>query len=70
VQVCKQSNFVSRGLIISKGHCICYNSQIVVHVYGQDPPIITWHICQIIVDCLSPVVINYVSKLVQRLLVV
>jgi hypothetical protein len=35
---------------------LCYNKQIVVRVASQVPPLFTWHIYQIIVDCLFPIV--------------
>ncbi len=57
MQVCKQSNLVSRGPIFRKAIVLCYSSQTIVHVSSQVPPIITWHICQTIVDCLSLVII-------------
>ncbi len=38
----------------------CYNKQIVMRVIGQMPPLLTWHIFQIVVDCLSPIVFAYV----------
>jgi hypothetical protein len=57
VQVCKQSNLVSRGLIFRKAIVLCYSSQNIVRVSNQVPPIITWHICQTMVDCLSLVII-------------
>jgi hypothetical protein len=34
----------------------CYSKQIVVRVISQMSPPLTWHIFQIMVDCLSPIV--------------
>ncbi len=42
---------------------LCYSKQIVVKVTSQMPPPLIWHICEIIVDCLSP--ITYVCVLNQ-----
>jgi hypothetical protein len=33
-----------------------YNKQTIVRVTCQVPPPLTWHISQIVVDCLSPIV--------------
>jgi hypothetical protein len=35
---------------------MCYNMQINIWVFGHVPLLITWFICQIIVDCLNPIV--------------
>jgi len=35
---------------------LCFSKQIVVKVTSRMPPLLTWHIFQIIVDCLSPIV--------------
>jgi hypothetical protein len=35
---------------------LCYSRQIAMKVVNQVPPPFTWHICQIIVDCLSLIV--------------
>ncbi len=43
------------ALLSQKAIVLCYSSQIVICVFGQIPPIITWHICQTIVDCLFPI---------------
>ncbi len=34
----------------------CYNKQTIVRVTSQVPPPLTWHISQIVVDCLLPIV--------------
>ncbi len=34
------------------------------------PPLLTWHVCQIVVDCLSPIVIACVFKPIYGTLVV
>jgi hypothetical protein len=39
---------------------LCYNKQIVMRIIGQMPPLLIWHIYQILVDCLSPIVFAYV----------
>jgi hypothetical protein len=39
---------------------LCYNKQIVMKIIGQMPPFLIWHIYQILVDCLSPIVSSYV----------
>jgi hypothetical protein len=36
---------------------LCYSRQIIVKVANRVPPPFTWHIYQIIVDCLSHIVI-------------
>jgi hypothetical protein len=48
------------ALLFQKVIVLCYSSQIVIRVYGWVPHVITWHICQTIVDCLFPIVIAYV----------
>jgi hypothetical protein len=35
---------------------MCYSKQINVRMSGHVPPPITWFICQILVDCLSPII--------------
>jgi hypothetical protein len=32
----------------------CYSKQTIMRITGQMPPPLTWHISQIIMDCLSP----------------
>jgi len=39
---------------------LCYNKQIVMKIIGQMPPFLIWHIYQILVDSLSPIVSSYV----------
>jgi hypothetical protein len=48
------------ALLFWKVIVLCYNSQIVVYVSSWVPPIITWHICQTIIDCLFPIVTVYI----------
>jgi len=36
---------------------LCYNRQTTMKVVNQVPPPFTWHICQIIIDCFSLIVI-------------
>jgi hypothetical protein len=50
------------ALLFRKAIVLCYSSQTIVHVSNRIPPTITWHICQTIVDCLSPIVITCVLK--------
>jgi len=35
---------------------LCYSRQTTMKVVNQGPPPFTWHICQVIVDCLSFIV--------------
>jgi hypothetical protein len=35
---------------------LCYRKQNAMRVIGRVPPPLTWHISQIVVDCLSPIV--------------
>jgi hypothetical protein len=39
---------------------LCYNKQSLVGKTRIVPPHLTWHICQIVVVCLSPIVTTYV----------
>jgi hypothetical protein len=41
----------------------CYNKQSSIKMTTKVPPPWTWHICQIVVDCLSPIVIYCVLNL-------
>jgi len=44
------------ALLFRKAIVLCYSSQTTIHVSSRIPLIITWHICQTIIDCLSLVV--------------
>ncbi len=45
------------ALLFQKAIVLCYSSQTIIRAFGRVPPIITWHINQTMVDCLSTIVI-------------
>jgi len=45
-----------KALLFRVAIVLCYSRQTAMKVVKQGPPPFTWHICQVIVDCLSFIV--------------